>query len=235
MKKLKEMIMRKQLLTCGFLAPLLLFGLATASFSQSAKLDLSRIDKLASKASKTADVNLEGPMLQLAAQNMASKKHPGRDDLQTQQMLEHLKGIYVRAYNFNKPGEYSRSDLAGILRQLHSEGWTNIVEVKNKEQNGGQKNVNISVMKEGGEVIGMAIVAAQPDKLVVVNIVGPIDFSQLSNLGELGGMMGGVMGGVAGLQHRGPAAPPHAAPGPPAAAPTPAPPAPPAPAPGNAQ
>lgn len=206
---------------------LFLLCLGASACAQSAKLDLSRLDKLASKATKTADVTVEGPMLKLAAQSMASKKHPRPDDEAAQQMLEHLKGIYVRNYEFSKPGEYSRADLESVLKQLRSDGWTSMVKVEKKDQDGRADTVNISVMKEGGEVVGMAIVAAKPQKLTVVNIVGPIDFSQLSNLGQLGGMMGGVMGGMpGGLQHRGSAR--RTAPTP-AVAPNPAPPAPPAP------
>lgn len=200
---------KAHLITAVVTAPLLFFCLATSANAQSAKLNLSRLDKLASKASKTADVSLEGPMLQLAAQSMASNKHhPRHEDQAMQQMLERLKGVYVRAYNFSRPGEYSRADLEGIFKQLDSGGWTSIVKVRKRDQDGREDTVNISVMKEGGEVVGMAIIAAKPTKLAIVNIVGPIDFSQLSSLGDLGGMMGGVgaMAGMAGgLQYRAPA------------------------------
>lgn len=69
----------------------------------------------------------------------------------------------------------------------------------NVEEKKSGETTNIYVMNEGGEAVGMAIVAAEPKELTVVNLVGPIDFSQLGSFGKLGKLF--AMPG-AGLQHR---------------------------------
>ncbi len=169
-------------LTLGIFIPLSLA--APAALAQSAKLDLSALDGLAAKASDVTNVNLDSNSLQLASGHVPAKQ---------EQMLKHLKGIYVRSYEFSKPGEYSRSDVEGILKQLRTSGWKSIVTTEDKKSG---EITNICVMNEGGETVGMAIVSAEPKELTVVNLVGPI------NLNELGGMGGkfGIPPGV--LQHR---------------------------------
>lgn len=173
----------------------LLACLGTNAYSQNAKVDLSRLDKLASKASEVVNVNLEGPTVKLAAENMAAKAHTEKK-MAEGAMLEKLKGIYVRSFQFSQPGEYSRADVENVLKQLRSGGWTSMVNVEEKKSG---ETTNIYVMNEGGEAVGMAIVAAEPKELTVVNLVGPIDFSQLGSFGKLGKMFS--MPG-AGLQHR---------------------------------
>lgn len=187
------------------------------ALAQDAKLDLSNLDKLASKASEVTNVNLEGPMLQMAAE-MISKKaqdellsHPNRNShklleqqakaQQLSEMLKRLKGIYVRTYEFSKEGQYSHSDVDGLLKQFQSGGWKPMVNVEEKESG---ETTAIYAMDEGGEAVGLAIVAAEPDELTVVNIVGPIDFSKLGGLGSLGalGSLGSLGADSPKLEHR---------------------------------
>ena len=177
-----------RLLSAVLFAGLLAFG-SPAAHAQNAKLDLSHLDKLASKASKVTDVNLGGPMLKLAAENLAAKKH-GEKGAAMQGMVQQLKGIYVKSFEFSKPGEYSHADVESVLKQLKSGGWKPVVNVK-EEKSG--ETTNIYVMEEGGEIVGMAVVAAEPQELTVVNLVGPINFSTLGSLGALGqlGSLGG--------------------------------------------
>jgi Domain of unknown function (DUF4252) len=177
---------------------LLAFG-GTSTFAQNAKLQLSHLDKLASKASEVTNVSLEGPMLKLAADQMSQKVHTGNSPEKTAKalaasnMLRRLKGIYVKVFEFSEPGEYSKSDLDSILKQVQSGGWKAIVHIEEKKSG---EDTGIYIMEEGGETVGMAIVAAAPKELTVVNLVGPIDFSQLGGLGSLGAL--GQLGGLGG-------------------------------------
>lgn len=176
-------------------ACLFLTYLPASASAQEAKINLSHLDKLASKASEVVNVNLEGPTLKLAAENMAAKGHTAKKQA-TAQMLERLKGVYVRSYEFGQPGEYSREDVENVLKQLRSGGWTSMVNVEEKKSG---ETTNIYVMNEGGEAVGMAIVAAEPKELTVVNLVGPIDFSELGSIGKFGKLLSMP---AAGLQHR---------------------------------
>ncbi len=174
---------------------LVAFGSLNAR-AQNAKLQLGHLDKLASKASEVTNVNLEGPMLKLAAQQMSMKAGNGKSGkkVAVAELLEHLKGIYVKVFEFAKPGEYSQSDVNEVMRQLQSGGWKAIVHVEEKKSG---ETTGIYVMEEGGQTVGMAILAVEPKELTVVNLVGPINFSELGGLGSLGAL--GQLGGLSGL------------------------------------
>lgn len=150
-------------------------------YAQDGKLNLSRLNGLASKAEQVANVDLEGPMLKLAAGNL-NEKNPTPKQKAEQEMIEHLKGIYVRSYQFSKPGEYSHADVENVLEQLRSGGWTSVVNVEKKNEG---EMTAVYVMNEGGEPVGMAVISAKPTKLTVVNLVGPVDFAQLDNLDDI--------------------------------------------------
>ncbi|MEJ2008898.1 MAG: DUF4252 domain-containing protein [Acidobacteriota bacterium] len=190
------------------LACLMAFG-GAAAFAQNAKLNLSQLDKLASKASQVTNVDLDGSLLKLASEQMSQKAATSKSQKKAEVagFLQRLKGVYVKSFEFEKPGEYTKADLDSVLSQLQSGGWKPIVHVEEKKSG---ETTGVYLMQEGEEVVGMAVVAAEPKELTVVNLVGPIDFSQLGNLGNLKGL--GALGGLGNLgnsksqlQHRPPA------------------------------
>ncbi len=177
---------------------------STAARAQTAKLELGQLDKLSSKASEVDDVNLEGPMLKLAAEQVRKKASTVKSEKKEMaaNLLSRLKGIYVKNFEFNKPGEYTKADLDSVMNQLQGGRWKSMVHVE--EKNSGE-TTGIYVMEEGGEIVGMAIIAAEPKELTVVNLVGPIDFSQLGglgSLGQLGALAGTINSSKPALQHR---------------------------------
>ncbi len=146
-----------------------------------ARLQIGGLEKLAAKASEVVDVNLDAPMLKLASKFMDSDE---KDDAELKQMLQNLKGIYVKSFEFDKEGEYSEADLDGIRSQLRAPAWSKIVSVRSKKEG---ENAEVYFLGTESNVQGLAIIAADPKELTVVNLVGPIDLDKLS---ELGGHMG---------------------------------------------
>lgn len=191
----------------ALLAACLMVLAGASARAQNARLELSQLDKLSSKASEVDNVNLEGPMLKMAAEQVSQKASTTKSEkkLAAANLLSRLKGVYVKNFEFAKPGEYTRADLDSVMNQLQSGGWKPMVHVEEKSSG---ETTGIYVMEEGGEIVGMAVVSAEPKELTVVNLVGPIDFSQLGGLGNLGAL--GQLGALAGsagnanpqLQHR---------------------------------
>src|SRR5882762_2493729 len=87
-------------------------------------------DKLASKASETVNVNLEGPTLELASKFLGDSK----DESQIKNLVQNLKGVYVKSFEFEKEGQYSEADLTAIRSQLRSPDWSVIVDTKEKSE-----------------------------------------------------------------------------------------------------
>ncbi len=154
---------------------LLLIGGGTCALAQ-LKLNL---DNLASKATEVVDLSLDSSTLQVAGNFLSSEK---LDEAKAKALISGLKGIYVKSYQFDKEGEYSQEDLQPIRTQLQAPGWSRIVNVVERRE-----GTEIYVKTEDGKTAGLAIVAWEPRELSIVNILGPINLNQLS---ELGGRFG---------------------------------------------
>ena len=72
------------------------------------------------------------------------------------------------------PEEYAPNDLEPIRSQLRQPGWDKIVGVTSRRGS----NVDVHLRYQGDTVMGLAIVAADPTELTVVNIVGSIDLEK---------------------------------------------------------
>ena len=160
----------------------LAFGALPAFSQDAARLRLSGLEKLSSKASEVVDVNLDGAMLKLASK-FVNNNEDG-DDAEVAEMIQKLKGIYVKSFEFEKEGEYTDADVEAIRAQLRSPGWSKIINVRSKHDG---DNAEIYLMGTESNVQGLAILAADPKELTVVNLVGPIDIDKLSHLsGHMG-------------------------------------------------
>ena len=163
----------------GGLLLLALLLAAPARAQDSALLQIQQLDKLSEKAADTVEVNLDRKLLQLAARFLDPKKPA---EARVRELVGGLEGVYVRVFEFTKPGEYSAGDVDGLRAQLR--GWSKIVGVRSRRD---KQNVDVHIKYEGERILGLAIIAAQPLELTVVNIVGPIDLEKLSQLqGQFG-------------------------------------------------
>lgn len=138
------------------------------------------IEKLAERATESVDVTLDQSMLSLAG-GFLSKDDP--DEAQVKKLITKLKGIYVRSFEFDKPGQYSMADVQAMRAQLKGPGWSRIVGVKSIKG----ENTEIYIVKNGDQIGGMVVLAAEPKELTIVHIDGSISPEDLSRLsGHMG-------------------------------------------------
>jgi len=165
---------------------LMAFGLALPAWAQNPKLDLNQLEKLASKADEVVDVTLDGATLKFAERFMESDKD--EDDAEALNIIRKLTGIYVKSFEFDKPDQYSDSDVEAIRAQLKSSSWTRMVNVTSRREHDKELDeVYVMADPNGKSNLGLAVLVAEPKELTVVNIVGPIDADHLAALsGEMG-------------------------------------------------
>lgn len=166
--------------------PVLLFALLASApaLGQDPKLKINNLDKLASKAAEVVDVTLDEPMLKLASKFMAADE--SGEDAEAFELVKNLKGVYVKSFEFDKEGEYSQADLDAIRSQLTTSSWSRMVGVISK-RDGEISEIYMMTESGGKRILGLAILAAEPKELTVVNIIGPIDIEKLSSLeGKMG-------------------------------------------------
>lgn len=150
--------------------------IASGASTYSQKLDLSSIEGLASKAKEVTRVSIDQDKLGQALGFLTGEEKDSP-------ALKDLKGVYVRVFEFDKDGQYTDQDLAPIRAQLQAPGWQQVIEV---QSSGDREQVNIYFYSEGEKVAGFALIVAEPEELVVVNILGAVNLKDLSVLGSLG-------------------------------------------------
>lgn len=157
----------------AFLSALLLLLPTTSVRAQSARIQLTRLDHLAAKASETVDVNIDERLIQLTAKFLSDP-----DNADVKKLVNGLKGIYVKSFEFETEGQYTSTDVEAIRSQLTSPAWSRVVNVNSKKEG----SVEVYLLLNGDRIGGLALLSIDPKEFTVVNIVGPVDLEKLSKL-----------------------------------------------------
>jgi hypothetical protein len=155
---------------------LMLFAAALPALSQQG-FDFKSLDKLGVNAKESTNVTLDGDTLKLASGIF------GNDDPSMKSLVDNLRGIYVRSYEFEKTGQYDVADLAPLRAYLKSPRWNKVVEVKETTE---LSEIYIQKLPNN-KLGGVAIINAEPMEVTVVYINGILN---VSDLARLGGNMG---------------------------------------------
>ncbi|HEU5458187.1 MAG TPA: DUF4252 domain-containing protein [Terracidiphilus sp.] len=161
-----------------------LAALAAPVFAQTSPLNIPpQIEKdLAARATNVTEVTLGKNMLNFAAKYMNGKD---KNDAAAQQLIQNLDGIYVRDYEFDKPGEYSLDELEALHKSFEGPEWSTIVSDREKKTG---ETTYVMVKTVNGQNAGMFVFSAEPKELSIVLILGPINMDQLGELKGLGGL-----------------------------------------------
>lgn len=142
--------------------------------------------QLAARASNYTEVTLDRRMLDFASHFMNSD-----NDAEGKRIIAKLKGIYVRTYEFDKPGEYTAAELAEIRGQFSGGDWSPMVKERSKN---GMEDSDIYMKMVNGRMEGMFVLDAEPKELDFVYIDGPIDPEDLADISGKFGIPGNVGG-----------------------------------------
>ena len=172
--------------------------MAAAVWAQSSPLPIpSPLEKqLAARATNVTEVTLGKNMLGFAAKFMNGDN---RNDAAARQLIEGLDGIYVRDYEFDKPGQYSMAEVATLRKAFASPEWTPIVHSRDLKSG---ETTDVMMKMVNGESQGMFVLDAEPKELSIVLILGPIRMDKLGMLKGLGGL--GELQSLPQLQRRDP-------------------------------
>ena len=144
------------------------------------RVTLSGLEKLQAAASESVDVSLDTSLLALAARFM---DEGDEDDATVKAMLNGLKGVYVRSFEFGADGAFGTAEVEAIRRQLSAPGWSRMAGVRSKKESA---DVDVYLWMDGAKIGGLGILAVEPRRLTVVNIVGAIDLDHLRRLEGFG-------------------------------------------------
>jgi hypothetical protein len=156
-----------------------LFVIVPASFAQD--FDFKTLDKLGAAAKNSTNVTLKADTLKLAAEFLGSDDD--KDAAAIKSLVANLKGIYVRAFEFEKPGQYAEADLAPLRAFLKQPQWESVVDIR-EDKNLMQVYI---LPAPNNKLGGVAIVSTEPTSVTVVYIKGTMEMSDIE---KLSGSMG---------------------------------------------
>ncbi len=161
-------------------ALLLVLSISATARAQNARIEMSQLDHLGAKASETVDVTIDERLMQLTAKFLSGKDP---DEVKIKELINGLKGIYVKSFEFERDGDYSQADIESIRSQLRNPAWSRILNVSSKKEG----SIEVYLMSNASQVGGLVVVATDLKELTIVNIVGPVDLEKLSQLeGQFG-------------------------------------------------
>jgi len=148
---------------------------AIAASAQPLKFPAS-FEALEKKATESVDISLDKSMLGTASSFIAN-------EVDVKKMLNNAEAVYVRSFQFAKPGEYQMSDVIALRNQLDMTKWKRVMSVKEDDE-----MVEIYMMPSGAGPGGFVMFAAEPEELTIVQIVGSVNLNDLSKLQGLPGV-----------------------------------------------
>jgi hypothetical protein len=144
------------------------------------RLPFAGLEKLESLASETVNVSLDTGLLSLAARFMDADDE---DAAKVKALVGGLKGVYVRSFEFGSDGAFGPAEVDAIRRQLSAPGWSRMAGIRSRKEHA---DVDVYLWLDGDRIGGLGILASEPRRFTIVNIVGSIDLDQLRRLEGLG-------------------------------------------------
>jgi len=159
---------------------LLIISAAAVATAQDPRVQTTSLDHLVGKASQTVNVNIDERLMQMTAK-FFSGADP--DEKKIKEIISGLKGIYVKVFEFEHENEYTPADVESIRSQLRGPSWSQIISINSKKDG----TVEVYISMTNASINGLAVLAADPKELTVVNIIGPVDLEKLAELeGQFG-------------------------------------------------
>ena len=143
------------------------------------RLRLESLERLAPRATESVSIEIDGFLINFAGSLLSEKD---ADEKTVKEVIEGLKGIYVKSYELKSGGQFSEADVAGVREQLRAPGWTRLIDVESRGLDLG--DAELYVASAGGRVEGIALLVVEPKELTVINIVGAVDIAKLKKLGH---------------------------------------------------
>jgi hypothetical protein len=135
------------------------------------KLSLT-FDAIAKKATEKTELNLDGPALEMIKQTVL--KSAGVDP----SLYTSINEIGLHNYQFEKPGEYSDSDVEALRKQIAgAPGWSRVLNNQDKDE-----NTEIYLLTQAGKPAGLLLIAAEEKELTVIHVIGAIQLAKLQEL-----------------------------------------------------
>jgi hypothetical protein len=163
------------ILTC-FALTCLLISSASAVVQDATLPRPSGLEKYEAEASGSVEITVDDRVLRLAARALSDTKP---DERAVKALIGGLKGVYVRAFEFDREGVYQMAEVETLRAMFRAPEWSRVVGVRSRKYG---DNVDVYLSSAGEQLTGLAVVIAAPRQLVYVHVSGDIDIERLRAL-----------------------------------------------------
>ncbi len=144
--------------------------------AQGAKLNLPDFTALADKATDSVNISISPWLLRTVTALIDDKD---ADSAATKELLNGIKSVEIRSFQFGTDFAYSSADIDAVRRQLTGPGWSQLMQVHDRKSN---EDVDIYVSIDKDRTNGFALIASEPRQFTIINIVGSISLKDLPKL-----------------------------------------------------
>jgi hypothetical protein len=162
-------------LTCCALT-LLLLTPAAAGVQDATLPRPQGLEKYEAEATDSVEITIDEKVLRLAAGALSDRRP---DERAVKALVAGLKGVYVRAFKFERDGVYQPAEVEALRARFRAPEWSRVVNVRSKKYG---DNVDVFLSSAGEQLKGVAVVVAAPRELVYVHVAGDIDVERLREL-----------------------------------------------------
>jgi hypothetical protein len=134
------------------------------------------LDMYEADASGSVEITVDERVLRMASRALSDRKP---DERAIKALIDGLKGVYVRAFEFDREGVYQAAEVEALRARFSAPEWSRVVGVRSKKYG---DNVDVFLSGSGEQIKGLAVVIAAPRELVYVNVSGSIDLEKLRDL-----------------------------------------------------
>jgi Domain of unknown function (DUF4252) len=152
---------------------LICLGFAGCAAAQGPQLQLPDFGHLRTKAVDSVDITVGALPLSFARWFM-NEDDP--DGAAVKDLLRGVRRVHVTHYEFDRDFEYAQSDLAKVRAQLSGEGWSPLVQARNRADG---EDFDMYLARRNEEVVGFALIATTPREFTIVNVVGDLDLEKM--------------------------------------------------------
>ena len=144
------------------------------------EIDLESLDALADRAEDSTVIDLDTSLIHLGSMFLSDDDE---EEAAAKEVIAGLEGIRVRVLEFDRDDSYTDAELDDVRSQLQGAGWNRLISINEDDE----ERVEVWAHRELNTVTGMFVLVAEPDELVVVNLVGRINLQGLLSLaGQFG-------------------------------------------------
>ena len=131
-------------------------------------------DQFSKLAKNVTEVNLDKRMLAMMDRFVSSS-----EDKDQSSLAKKMEFVYVRSYEYDKPGQYKREDLDAFRLRLDGPEWSHVVKERSKDE---QNDVWIRT-DDANQFSELVVISAEASELSFVHLKGHMSVDDLEKAG----------------------------------------------------